>query len=110
MNNTPVYAINQQPMGAVQLGAVQYGKSSGLHSTYSQLPVYAGSMWDDLTPWDTRAEKKRKEEERRAEEDAAYQAQLEALGEGFVAPKTSPVTLAIVLIGTGAALYFLSRS
>ena len=108
MNSTPIYAINQQPLGAVQLGAVQYGKSSGLHSSVSQLPTYAGEAWDNFTPWDTKAEKKAKAQAKK-EEDELYKQQIEALGQTTPVDGPSPVMIGVLVVGLGLGLYFLSK-
>ena len=111
MNNTPIYAITHQPMGAVQMGAVQYGRSSGLNSSVSLLPPqYAGETWDKLTPWDTKDEKKAKEEAKAAEE-AAFQERMASVGQNVTpAKQVSPLMLAVVGLMMAGGIYALTRS
>ena len=110
MNNTPIYAITHQPMGAVQMGAVQYGRSNGLQSSVPLIPPqYAGEVWDSITPWDTKNERQAKEEARKAEE-AAFQAQMESLGQVAPPKSVSPITLAVVGLMIAGGIYALTRS
>ena len=111
MNNTPIYAIAQQPMGSVHLGAVRYGQSKGLNSSVSFLPPqYAGEGWDRLTPWDTKAEKEAKAQAKAAE-DAAFEARLANVGQNVTPPKqVSPIMLAVVGLMIAGGIYALTRS
>jgi len=111
MNNTPLYAIGDRPLGTTNMGAVQYGTSCGHKSSVSLLPPqYSGAAWDNFTPWDTTAEKEAKELAKQ-EQDEAYQEALLGIGSSVTPPKPiSNVALAIVALFAVGGIYALSRS
>ena len=110
MNNTPLYAMTSPTMGAINMGAAQYGVSAGHQSNVSLLPPqYAGDMWDNITPWDTRSEKAAKEEAAAAEQ-AAFQERLAAITGNQSQPKqVSPAVLAVLGLSFAAMMYLATR-
>jgi len=110
MNNTPLYAMTSPTMGAVNMGAVQYGVSAGHQSNVSLLPPqYAGDFWDKVTTWDTKDEKEAKEEAAAAEE-AAFQEQLANIQSNQSQPKqVSPAILAAIGLSFFGIVYLATR-
>jgi hypothetical protein len=123
MEKSPILAAPSYVGSSHQQGVVRKGKvgTSAMLGASPHLPLYqngrgmAGSfayagVWDDITPWDTKAEKKIKEDAAAADE-ALYQEQLAAITDAPLDTGTgpSPWAYAAILAGLGGLAWVITR-